>query len=225
MIKERPLTKKELKLIKITELFHQQRFSKTYSWKWFILTLVVIFTCVIIALYKNEVEEYAWAVFISVIFIWYRWVSFKEFNKRKTESKKTLDYIKHITAKSTIRVTEYFSKRAILFEEYEDEGICHALEVGKNQLYFFWDIHEFGTSQYLPNTHFEVYEDKELPYVLGQDINMLGLPFQPIKIKRSIKWELSEILPTENIVKNISLDAFLDEIEGHFQNSVEKTKK
>ena len=213
MITERALTKEELKLLDINDVYHRQRVTKKFGWKRFSLLLLVLAAIWGYSIYSSKSSDTFGAFFISFIAVWIQWLLYKGHKEDKVESKKTLAYLKTLRAKNSVRVTTYTCKRAILFEEYEDEGICHALEVGENQLYFFWDIHEFGTSQYLPNTKFEVYEDKELPYVLGQDLNIIGLPFQPIKIKRAIKWELWNILPNQNGVENISLDDFLDQIE------------
>ncbi|MEZ5044888.1 MAG: hypothetical protein R2828_33630 [Saprospiraceae bacterium] len=214
-MKKRQLTEDEKNQMNITKLFHEKRLKKKFNWRRVVIAILIEIGFILTIYFFDEYWFSLIAKFGLVItpFLIWSWVS--SFKGDKEESNKLLKIIQKVEEDRTVEITEYNCKKAIHFEEYEDEGSCYAMEIGENKLMFWWDS-AFSEVGILPNTRFEAFENNEIELVLGKRIRILGNPIQPIKIRPEIKWDNWSELPNHREIIESSVDKYLNEIEKKY---------
>jgi hypothetical protein len=214
-MKNRKLTENERKQLKITKLFHQKRLNNKFNLKRIVITGLLSIGFILIIYYFDDYWFSLIAkigIAITPIMIW-GWIS--SYKGDRKESMKLLKVIEKVEANEEVAVVEYECRQAIYFPNHEDEGVCHALEIGDNQLMFWWDI-DFSEGGILPNTKFEVFNDNDLELIFGKRITILGTPIQPIGIRSEIKWDNWGELPNHREIIESTVGDYLNELEKKY---------
>ncbi|MFK7933220.1 MAG: hypothetical protein AB8G22_06895 [Saprospiraceae bacterium] len=209
---KRPLNPTEKQQLRIQKAFHERRLR--IGWK-FKATLYAVITILlsILLIYFLPNYEISWVGIIAFpLAIIYIYFNIKNQLDDFKKSKERLKQINPLLASNDVEIQRFKCRKAIIFPEYEDESICYALEIAKNQLLFWWD-YEHTARFNLPNTLFETYTDKSLLQIFHTEIYPLGERFQPIVIDPEIKWEIADILPGHRHIIDSNVDNFLNQIE------------
>ncbi len=214
-MKKRNLTSEEQQLLRINKGFHQQRLEKGFNWKklGILISLFLAFVLTIYFLGDHWLSFIAkWGVVIIPIALW---SDLSHFRSNTKQSMELLQTISELEQAGTIHVLEYHCTKAIKFDVFEDEGICHAMQVGKNELLLWWD-NAYEELQYLPNTRFEIFLDEKTEQVFGRRVNILGDPIQPTNIRPEVKWDFMDQMPGHREVINSTVDQLLADIEAKY---------
>lgn len=214
-MKNRPLTPEELQLLRINKGFHQQRLDKGFNWKKWIVLLVLSLSFVAAIYFFDEHWLGTMAKWGLVIIPIALWSDLSYYRSNSKQSRELLQTIAELEQAGFIQVIEYHCTKAIRFDVFEDEGICHALQVGENSLLFWWD-NAYEELHHLPNSHFEVFLDEKTEQVFGRRVNILGDPIQPTAIRPEVKWDYMDQLPGHREVSSSTVDQLLAEIEAKY---------
>lgn len=215
-MEERQLTKDERKQINITKLFHEKRLNEKFNWQKLGIWIFLEVACVLTIYYFDSYRFSLIAKFAVVVIPIGIWIWLEDFRKERKESKKLLELINETEKYGLIKVREYECKKAIQFDEYKDEGMCYAMEIGENKL-FFWFDGTYLEDGILPNSKFEIYEEEnDMLFLFGRRINVKGNKIQAIEIRREIKGDLWGELPEHREIIISTVDKYLDEIERKY---------
>lgn len=215
-MKKRKLSTVEEKQINIAKLFHKNRYEKGFFWKKFIIAIFVEIIAIIL-IYSFANHDLIFIAKIAVVFVPVMvWVWFSNFKADKKKSEKILKKIEEIEQTNEVTVTVYECTKALSLGNYEDEGNCYGMEIGNDQMLFWWD-YDYSEIGLLPNTKFEVYEDDDLFDIFGKRLTVLGEKFQGIVIKPEIKWDNSDIIPNHKEVISSTVEDFLLKIEQQYK--------
>lgn len=209
---KRSLNPTEQQQLRILKAFHKKRLRNGFKWKTLLKSGLFIFGFAAIIYFLNN-HEISWVGKIGLPFtLFILYLNIKAYFQNRKISQKEILQIDQLLISNKIEVIQYKCKRAILFSEYEDEGVCYALELADNRLLFWWDIDHIGQG-FLPSSIIEIYADEMMRNLLKVDIRPLGERFIPIVISPEIKWEIADLLPSHREIIDSNVDAFLQQIE------------
>ncbi len=211
MENERKLNSEELQVLSLTKQFHCRVLEKGFGWKNSLILLLFQILLGITAYYVDDSVLDALIKFGLIILLIILWGQIEDFRAKTKESKQVLKVIKRIEEKSIIKITRFLCSNAIFFPNHEDEGDCYALQIEDEKLLFWWDL-DFSLKGILPNTQFEIINDEETAFILGNELLVSGEKFQPIKIDARIKWNHIGIFPAHREIVGFTIEEFLEKL-------------
>lgn len=210
---KRALHQEEKQLLEITKRFHQKRSDSPFNWSKLGLWVGIEIICLLIILYFDN----SWISLLPKIVLGLipigLWIWIKGIISDKKVSRGLLKRIESIQTEGNIEVRSFSCNRAIKFGDPEDIGTCFALEIGENQLLFWWNSYE--EESILPNTTFEVYQGDDTMYsTTGRRLTVSGARFQPISISGEISREIWQDLPDHGTIIEADVDSYLAKISN-----------
>lgn len=207
---KRLLTQEEKLQLNISKENQLKTVNEKFSWLFILKSMIwgVLFATWIYFLDEYTITWIArFGIGIIPILIW---INFSNFKSDKKRAMNTLDLIKNVEDQGGIYTQRYFCKKAILFENEEEEFFLYAFEIGDKQI-LFWSA-DYEEIAFLPNSEIEIFEDKRLVMIFGYRFKTSGAVFQPIKILLQGNSDLKIDFDLHNQILPFSVNEYLEKI-------------
>lgn len=210
--KTRPLTDVEKKQLRINRVIFEDYANRKFDFVFpFIFLIVIIFSFLAFYLLEN-----GWFLTITAFFIFLTWLIIDSFFKDKEGNRNKVKEIDYLLQGKEIDIIEVKCSRAIMFEDADDLGDYHILELNDGRLLYLNDI-TWSYSHAIPNTHFEIYVNEMLHTLFHKSINTLGTGFSRIQFSHMVTQRMLDnfLLNYEDgqIIHDFTFDEFLDKVE------------
>ncbi len=222
--KFRPLTDKELNKLRSQKRENIKIIELSYKIKPYIIIGILTFLSgvtlyffsksfnkIFLGEFVGQLIGFIFSVCIALLF----YFPFEQIKSRKRLNNENTQ-IESLINKNEIEVYEIQTNQAIHFIQYDDEGELYLIQISENKLLYIWDDQTLIKKTKFPNTHFEIYKDIDLRWLLWNKVTYKGQRFTPKKVTANTK---SKYFKAEGYPEDLT------EIEGNIESFFEKVNQ